>query len=134
LWSDGSTGNSYSASHPQLIELQASNGCGTTTYQWNVNPLDCLETIYIPSSFTPNGDGINDVWYPVNGNNYIHSIQIFNRWGELIFQGDENSKIWIGNDLQGKYYVPDGTYTYTIKITQNTIETREIKGHIVLIR
>jgi gliding motility-associated-like protein len=92
---------------------------------------------YVPNSFTPDGDGINDEFTPVftsgfDINNY--SCVIFNRWGEVVFESNDSSKGWngkFGNDL----LVQDGTYTWKISfITKEHQKTKVITGHVNLMR
>jgi len=90
----------------------------------------------IPNAFTPNGDGINDVF-----NYYTHfilsgrsnfEIQIFNRWGSLMYKSNDISATW-----DGKYngdYVPTGIYLYNIKFTDGTKKNNYVSGTIHVLR
>jgi gliding motility-associated-like protein len=53
-------------------------------------------SIYFPNTFTPNGDGDNDTWFPLYENVFIESIEIWNRWGERIYSGNNP---WDGSYL-----------------------------------
>jgi gliding motility-associated-like protein len=68
----------------------------------------CYPSLYIPNSFSPNSDGLNDN-FEVRGNVESYEINIFNRWGELIFIGDDINTSWDGNykntDAQIEVYV-----------------------------
>ncbi|MEN9497301.1 MAG: hypothetical protein RL750_200, partial [Bacteroidota bacterium] len=85
-----------------------------------------------PNTFTPNGDGRNDL-LNVYGN-YIASAEfrIFNQWGELIFYTTDHTKGWDGTH-KGKAQ-PIGVYAYTLKVVlqDNTIKIKT--GSINLIR
>jgi gliding motility-associated-like protein len=93
--------------------------------------------VYVPNSFTPNGDGINDVFIPV-GNamdpaNY--HLLIFNRWGEVVFESTDLSQEWEGDVKLGEYYVPDMIYTYLLKAKSvHNTEPKEYKGSIHVFR
>jgi|GEM_PF-6819627 len=79
-----------------------------------INPLN---HIYFPNSFTPNNDGINDVLYAQKfGNELLEfSIQIFSRWGDLVFSSNSIEQVWNGtNSGDSNYLVPDGVYSYTL--------------------
>ena len=69
-----------------------------------------IPELFIPNSFTPNGDDENEVFL-IKGNNIItFEISIFNRWGELMFYTDDINNFW-----SGKYnnrIVPEGAYSY----------------------
>ncbi|MCC6599801.1 MAG: gliding motility-associated C-terminal domain-containing protein [Crocinitomicaceae bacterium] len=94
-------------------------------------------SLYIPNAFTPNHDGINDVWMMegsrFSGQNFI--VQIFNRWGELVFESTDPNIPWTGNYREGNSYVPDGVYIYKIVISMPAPQSSRIfEGHINLLR
>ena len=70
--------------------------------------------IYVPNAFTPNDDGVNDVWLPVISNNSdeIFEVVIYSRWGELIFKSNDPHVGWNGKH-NGKL-VEAGVFTYKI--------------------
>jgi len=70
----------------------AQNGCSTpVTLPFQVlSPTPemkaaALETFYLPNSFSPNGDGVNEAWFP-KGQNVDFEIQVFDRWGTMIYE------------------------------------------------
>jgi gliding motility-associated-like protein len=69
--------------------------------------------LFVPNSFTPNNDGVNDVWFPVFDQLDEIQISIFNRWGEKVFESIELEKGWDGT-FAGKI-CPEDTYIYLIK-------------------
>ena len=75
--------------------------------------LGCNLHIFIPNSFTPNGDNENELLV-VKGNNVLSfEMSIYNRWGELMYFTDDISMFW-----NGKYrseIVPEGAYSYSYK-------------------
>ncbi|MDZ4750198.1 MAG: PKD domain-containing protein [Flavobacteriales bacterium] len=99
--------------------------------------IDDIFTVFIPNSFTPNGDGINEVFYVV-GNDLDptrYSLQIFNRWGDVVFESTDHNAIWTGNHQNGEYYLPDGIYNYhCVVVSASTGERKEIDGFINLMR
>ena len=68
--------------------------------------------IYIPSAFTPNGDGINDLFYIKNGEGA--SVVITNRWGKEVFKSGNYDNKWGGNSMD------DGIYYYRILTGKKT--------------
>lgn len=86
-----------------------------------------------PTGFTPNGDGKNDILLPL-GTRYIRSIsvQIWNRWGQLVFSSNDPTKGWDGN-YQGTE-AQTGVYAYLIKYTNFKGEEKMSKGNVTLIR
>ncbi|MEY3398279.1 MAG: hypothetical protein RL220_873, partial [Bacteroidota bacterium] len=74
--------------------------------------------VYIPNSFSPNGDGVNDIFIPVGSAidpNY-YTLRIYNRWGEKVFESTDINQPWDGSHQDGEYYVSDGIYTYFLEI------------------
>ena len=70
-------------------------------------------SLYIPNTFTPNGDGLNDTFGVAGEAIKDINIQIFNRWGQLIYETNDPEKGWDGR-LNGEY-VPAGAYVYYLK-------------------
>jgi gliding motility-associated-like protein len=81
------------------------------------NELNALITFY--NAITPNGDGINDLWYMDGIEQYPdNEVMIFNRWGDKIKEFShygQNGVFWEGTNAQGKR-VPDGTYYFIVKV------------------
>jgi len=94
------------------------NGCKLSTDLIFV-PENDQECITIPNAFTPNGDGINDEWIIENIELFPHAlIQVFNRWGQLVWEGRGNEQAWDGT-WNGNI-VPTGSYIYTVNLFNNS--------------
>ncbi|MFK7756482.1 MAG: PKD domain-containing protein [Flavobacteriales bacterium] len=96
-------------------------------------------TVFIPNAFTPNNDGLNDIFQPVNGNLDEFEFTIYNRWGQEIFYTEDTEDFWQGEYQQGSengaYYVPNGVYTYEIRYSSNcNTESEEVVGQISVVR
>lgn len=88
-----------------------------------------LLNVTVPNAFTPNGDGVNDIFIPV-GEAFIDRIQVFNRWGELVYDGQTG---WDGT--LGGVPQPMGTYAYLITVRQPLSDKVFLfKGNVTLIR
>ena len=94
------------------------------------------EVLFAPNAFTPDGDGLNDSWFPTVSagiDENFFSVKVFNRWGELIFEAKDFYSSWDGT-YQGNA-VQIGTYTYSIHYKRKQDEERKvIVGHISLVR
>ncbi len=98
---------SISRSEDIVVSGKSVNGCqdtGRTTI--SVLP----EVIFIPTAFTPNGDGKNDQLKIVMPQTEAFHLSIFNRWGEMIFRSDHPDQGWDGK--RGGLPQPAGTYVY----------------------
>jgi gliding motility-associated-like protein len=94
----------------------------------------------LPNSFTPNGDGNNELFTPFAGWRFVDHVemQVFNRWGNLVFETDKPEIAWDGKNNQGKE-VSEGTYFYLCKVFERRVEGIVLsgdilKGYIELIR
>jgi gliding motility-associated-like protein len=95
-------------------------------------PDDCLDSLKIPSSFTPNGDAINDfiaIDFPCPPESF--EIKFFNRWGEIVFESDKHDFAWDGT--KDKQVLPMGTYVWSMTYTFNDKEVKRT-GNITIIR
>lgn len=122
----------YSAPGSYTITLVATNefGCQDTVRRNITVQRDFL--IYIPNSFTPNGDGVNDVFKVVANGIERYKIQIFNRWGQMVFESENIEQSWDGTYLNGD--APQGLYLYKIQITLKN-DVKEVRsGNLYLIR
>ena len=93
----------------------------------------------LPNTFTPNDDGQNDLFVPYPYC-FVEKVefQVFNQWGNLVFQTENPDLLWDGRDLHGKH-LPEGAYFYTCKVFEQRVsgitEASELlRGYIELIR
>ena len=108
------------------------------------NEFNCWDTVmhtikvesdfaaYIPNAFTPNGDGLNDTFYPVLRGVKKFDLQIFDRWGELIFKSTELGTLWDGT-FKGQECKQD-IYTYKLVLLTTKREEKIYSGQLSLIR
>ena len=90
-------------------------------------------TFYVPSAFTPNGDGLNDTFKPIGvGIASIEYFRIFNRYGELVFETSEIGKGWDG--IYRGIRQPGGNFVWSLKGTDRKGSLKTMKGNVVLIR
>ncbi len=93
---------------------------------------------YIPTAFTPNGDGINDL-FKVEGHAVeadFYSLEVFDKWGNLMWETTDIDEGWVGAGEQGsEFYALNGVYAYRLKVRSvfdNKID--EVFGHFTLFR
>ena len=137
---DGTNSNEQNPSHiydyPGLyyvwLTIEDENGCENSTMQ-TINVLEEYFS-YSPNAFSPNGDGINDTFQPIltDIDFDTYELNIFNRWGDIIFKTEEYSDSWDGT-FNGEPII-GGVYTYKINYkTRRGNDQKEI-GQIILIK
>ena len=89
---------------------------------------------FAPNAITPNNDGINDVFLPVMVGVTKYQIDIYNRWGEIIFSSTDPKEPWTANVNGGEHYVMTEMYVYRVIAHDLLGLPHEFEGHIVLIR
>jgi gliding motility-associated-like protein len=133
--------------HPALYRLcyvvTATNSKGQESPQSNAVCIDnraCF-TIKLPNIFTPNGDGVNDVFRPnpqesQQAENF--EIQIFDRWGKLVFKTKDFPFEWNGNYMNGNNACSDGAYFYVVEFSapaEGGVPLKQtLSGSVVILR
>ena len=112
-----------------VLEVENENMC---TSKDTLNLLVSKDyTCWIPNAFTPNNDGLDDVFRPKGNAINEYSIFIYNSWGELIFENINNG--WSGELLSG-VEAQTGVYTYLVLTTDYKGKQRNYQGEIHLLR
>ncbi len=109
-----------------------------------VHPAGCIDTalgiihappiLYIPNSFTPNNDGVNDYFKVVGDQLLRFELNIFNRWGDLVFHSTDINEAWNGSYNGGDYFAPNGVYLYQVKVKGFNSDAIEKNGTVTLLR
>ena len=148
LWDfgDGSTSTDFAPFHlfnngeneEITVTLVAASNLGCTDTTEFLIEFDPGLTYYIPNSFTPDGDQYNQVFLPIftygiDPSNY--SLEIYNRWGELIFESKNPAIGWDGTYSTNGIQCQNGSYLYKITIKVPSRDERKVfEGHVNLIR
>lgn len=119
--------------------LEAANGCGSISVAVEVGNRDCNCPAIIPNVFTPNGDGVNDVFEiamscdPLN-----YSLIIFNRWGQEVFRTLRKTEFWQGNfDNNQGDQAAEGVYFYVLSYQNSLLQSLKqavLSGNVTLMR
>ncbi|MCF8465045.1 MAG: PKD domain-containing protein [Flavobacteriales bacterium] len=139
-WSfgDGTYGSSQNPIHtyqsigtfPVALIVETQFGCkDTASLRVTVEPIF---TFYIPNSFTPNNDGVNDEFFGQGEGYTSYSCVIYDRWGELLFESNDDQYHWDGT-FKGQQ-VQHGTYSYRFYIIDWQNDDHEYVGHVTLHR
>ncbi|MDX1445433.1 LamG-like jellyroll fold domain-containing protein [Lishizhenia sp.] len=132
-WSTGSNASNITVDQAGTYGVLVENECGIAADSVLILFENCDCNIYIPNSFTPDGDAAND-GFKVEGDCkfMVYELNIFNRTGTLIFSSTDIADVWDGT-YNGQL-VPDGVYVYKIKYTTERVYSEYILGHINVLR
>ncbi len=135
LWNNTLSANSfYTVKQPGIYTVSVNNQCGTKTVQIMVY-AECDFPVFIPNSFTPNADNLNDVFrIPPSQliKNHFIELKIFNRWGQLIFETTDPNKAWDGRCKS--FLQPTGKYIYRFVLQSLSGKIYTKTGEVMLIR
>lgn len=117
-----------------LTGYNTDNGC-TTSYKQEIVSKEPL-IYYIPNTFTPNGDEVNNTFKPIFYSGldiYNYHLSIYNRWGELIFESNNSDYGWDGT--YGNQIVESATYIWKLEFKEKLVDKRHSRtGHVNVIR
>jgi gliding motility-associated-like protein len=140
-WYLGEGDSIYDVQHPEhtysdtgsyyvMLAMENAFGCRDTMYQTvDLNPV---LSVWIPNAFTPNGDGFNDFFFADGYGITDITSQVYNRWGQLIWEGDHLDAFWDGT-YRGEL-VEVGTYVYKIHAKDMYGGKHEYVGHVTLLQ
>lgn len=131
LWQDRSTASSFVIRKEGVYSLTATNECGSYTDSIAITTGLC--NILMPDGFTPNGDGLNDIFrvkYPFAVSGF--RMQVYNSWGEKVFESSNINIGWDGT-WKGEPSVA-GIYVWVIRFTDASNKLQQLKGTVTLIR
>lgn len=131
-WSTGEIADAIRIDQPGNYWLTLSGVCGTRSDTITILgcPAQRIDGLMLPNAFSPNGDGLNDIFLPAFPAVQItyFEMQIFNRWGQKLATIHDIDKGWDGGDTDV------GNYYYLIRYMDNTNASHMIKGDVLLLR
>ncbi|MBK6633553.1 MAG: gliding motility-associated C-terminal domain-containing protein [Chitinophagaceae bacterium] len=131
LWSTGETTPTILVNQAGTYSVTVLQNSCEATDSIRVSPGDC--DVYIPSAFTPNGDNVNETFGVIdNVAVQYFSMQIYNKWGQLIFISNDIAKKWDGT-YKGKQ-VPNGAYIWMMTYVNRSGRKFYEQGTVMLIR
>jgi gliding motility-associated-like protein len=136
---DGSTSSLQNPSHTytangfQTVCLTTSNSNGCADTSCRIVNVDAIEFINIPNVFTPDGDGINDVFYINSSGLSEYQLDIYNRWGTKVYTSSEPGNKWDGRSSSG-VELTDGTYYFILRAVSVTSKDNSTTGFVTLLR
>lgn len=135
LWSDGVTESPRLVNREGAYQLRASKGNCIVTDSALFYFRTCADQLEMPNVFTPNGDGIHDVFQPMSFENiFSYQLQVFDRWGRVIAKIGSTYGSWDGTNLNGRP-APEGVYFYVVRYQGlGNEEVKVVKGSVTLVR
>ena len=130
-WQDGSNFPSFSVRDTGYFSVTVQNICGTASNSIIIRKGIC--NLYIPNSFSPNGDNINDKFkinYPAAVKQF--KMDIYNRYGQVVFNSTKNDVGWDGRFQS--LAQPAGAYAWVISFIDVDGKNKVLKGTVLLLR
>ena len=131
LWQDGSTQPVYVVRGPGTYSVEVNNKCFSHRDAVNVDYERCAQELYLPNAFTPDRNGRNEIFLPVFS--YPDEIEeyrmeIYNRWGTLVFRTEEKAYGWDGANAI------DGVYAVTVRYKSRGEKAKTVTGSVTVVR
>ncbi len=116
------------------LSVRHENGCRDSVAR--LVRVGLYITYFLPNAFTPNNDGVNDLYFGTGTFPGMQdfNLNIFNRWGELIFSTEDPSEGWNGRKQNKGPMEPNGVYICIVKYKNDRGDPREVTGFATLIR
>lgn len=134
LWNTGAATPDIVATKPGRYVLQVTNVYGCAQSESILLQKDCY--LDIPNAFTPNGDGLNDYFFPrklLSSGVIRFQLQVLNRWGQVLYETQQvQGRGWDGR-FNGQPQ-PDGVYVYLLECTMKDGREERYRGDVTLIR
>jgi len=140
FFGDGSSASSQYVTHdysnPGVYEvtLVYTDSFGCVGQLNNSVVISYSQYVYLPNSFTPNHDGVNEQWAWQTNNVLDIEVLIWNRWGELIFKSTDLNGYWDGSVNNGNHYSLNGIYPYIFRFKNEKGLWQELNGNILIMR
>lgn len=139
LWSNGTQFAHTQVWAPDTVVVEIHAACGTGRDTLIVHAIPGIHNapFVVPNVFTPNGDGINDIWQPDSGPEDRVAFTILDRWGKTVFETSGTLTYWDGQNTDRQGPVPDGIYYYICKVDRLgpcVSRTDQMHGHVTLLR
>lgn len=136
VWENGVRAPSREIKEGGLYWVEVRDDIGCTDRDSFVVTELCPSEIFYPNAFSPNDDGVNDVFRPVPTDVWNYELSIYNRWGKLIFRSNDPNEAWDGTFKNT--HAQEGVYVWMVKFSGadqrlNTFTTQR-SGTVTLIR
>lgn len=135
LWWDGSQSSTQTFTETGAYAVEVYNECGSVRDTLVVETQECESHVFAPSAFTPDYDGVNDVWKIEATDVVWFSARVYNRWGDVIWESSSPSEVWEGDVHNGEYFSQIQAYAYTVDyISKYSTDVYSLRGFVTVLR
>lgn len=131
-WTNGDSSESIIVDQPGTYGIEVFDNCGNSAYDEVNIYREADYSVLIPTAFTPNLDGINEGYRSFIPKDRSFEMEIFDRWGRLLFSTNDPEEYWDGT-YEGSD-MPSGTYVYEISYIDCLYQPQLANGTITLVR
>jgi gliding motility-associated-like protein len=135
-WNDGHEGSNHVITTTGTYSVTVRTPCAVLERSIDIGDGECAPLVNIPNAFTPDGDGINDVFRIVLSAEPLDlELLIFDRWGEQLFSSTDPAATWDGT--YNGTPAQDGVYVYQVtyrKVADTGVVSEKLRGHVTLLR
>jgi gliding motility-associated-like protein len=137
-WQDGSKSPTLVVNKAGSFVADIKNKCGMFRDSFNVQFQKCGVSIFVPTTFSPNGDGVNDTFFSYFNAKFVvktYELTVFNRWGDLIFKANDVNTPWDGT-LNGAT-LPTDIFVWQLKINGSAYDkpfNEVLSGEVNLVK
>ena len=114
------------------LVVTSSNSCTDTAKVKDAVTVIKNPIVVFPNAFSPDGDGVNDVFLPIHGDVASYKLTIFNKQGQIMYRGTDINEGWDGT--RNGHPCPTGVYVYKANIVLRDRSFYDLKGYIVLLK
>ncbi len=137
VWDDGFEGAQRPIERSGIYRIDMILPCVTVPITLDIERSDCAPEIFFPNVFSPNGDGLNDEFFPSIGTSLTFSsydLKVFNRWGQVVYQSTAFDRGWDGQ-IRGTAS-DTGVYVWVLSysLAENPESTRVLSGEVLLVK
>ncbi|MDQ3072607.1 MAG: gliding motility-associated C-terminal domain-containing protein [Bacteroidota bacterium] len=131
-WPGGETTRAISIEKEGIYVVRVTDIYGCHAYDTITVTGQCPPKVFIPNSFSPNGDGINDTFKIIVSDVSQLQLNIYSRWGQPLFTSEDTNTAWDGSYNEAP--LPDGIYIYSLWLKGKNGEAQYQKGTITLMK
>jgi gliding motility-associated-like protein len=118
---------------PMIYQVVTTDhGCRDTA--WKALNIKPSWVVYIPNTFTPNGDGLNDGFFAKGMGITQFNLKIFDRWGHILFETNDINEAWDGTTRGSAEPIKQDVYVWKASVKDVFNNTHALTGHVSLIK